>query len=149
MNFSRFNKMKGMGQIVTWSARDETLHAVNVIRLFHTWLGEHPEVDRAALAAKLRDMCVLVVGNEDRFIDLAFEQGDVEGLKAEDVKRYIRYMADVRLRQLGLDPLFGIEANPLPWMDEILNGIEHAAFFEQRATEYSKAATQGDWGDVF
>jgi ribonucleoside-diphosphate reductase beta chain len=149
LNFSRFNKMKGMGQIVTWSARDETLHAVNVIRLFHTYLSEHPEVHRDVLAKKLYDMCKTVVTNEDKFIDLAFAEGDVEGLTKEEVKKYIRYMADVRLLQLGLSPIYNIAENPLPWMDTILNGIEHAAFFEQRATEYSKASTQGDWSDVF
>ena len=149
MNFSRFNKMKGMGQIVTWSARDESLHAANVIKLFHTFLGEHPEVDRDILASELVAMCKLVVANEERFIDLAFEQGDVEGLSKEEVKRYVCYMADVRMRELGLAGIYDVPKNPLPWMDSILNGIEHAAFFEQRATEYSKAATEGSWDDAF
>lgn len=149
LNFSRFNKMKGMGQIVTWSARDETLHAVNIIKLFHTYLGEHPEVDREELATELTAMCKQVVETEDRFIDLSFEQGDVEGITKAQVKQYIRYMADIRLTMLGLDGIYNVPNNPLPWMDSILNGIEHAAFFEQRSTEYSKASTEGDWGDVF
>ena len=149
LNFSRFNKMKGMGQIVTWSARDESLHAGNIIRLFHTYLMEHPEVNRDELAGELVSMCKLVVANEERFIDLTFEQGDVEGLTKEEVKHYVRYMADVRMQQLGLAGIYDIKENPLPWMDTILNGIEHAAFFEQRATEYSKSATQGTWEDAF
>ena len=149
MNFPRHNKMKGMGQIVTWSARDETLHTVNIIRMFHTYLSEHPEVNREELAAELLVMCEQVVANEERFVDLAFEQGDVEGLTSAEVKVYVRYMADVRLRQLGLPVIYNIAENPLPWMDTMLNGIEYAALFEQRSTEYSKAATQGTWDDAF
>ena len=61
------------------------------------------------------------------------------------MKAYIRYVADWRLQQLGLPPLFEIREHPLPWLTEILNGVEHANFFETRATEYAKAATGGDW----
>src|SRR5690554_5318776 len=91
------------------------------------------------------DCARTVVGLEDRFIDLAFEMGPIEGLDAEDVKRYIRYVADWRLRQLNLPPIYGISEHPLPWLPEILNAVEHANFFETRATEYAKAATGGDW----
>ena len=68
---------------------------------------------------------------------------------AAEVKDYIRFIADRRLSQLGLQPIFRIEKNPLPWLDEILNGVEHANFFENRATEYSKAATLGSWDEVW
>ena len=87
--------------------------------------------------------------HEDAFIDLAFEMGGVEGLEAAQVKRYIRYIADRRLMQLGLQPIFHVEKNPLPWLDEILNGVEHTNFFENRATEYSRAATRGTWDEAF
>ncbi|MCY4231643.1 MAG: ribonucleotide-diphosphate reductase subunit beta, partial [Alphaproteobacteria bacterium] len=90
-----------------------------------------------------------VIGHEDAFIDLAFEMGGVEGLEAKDVKAYIRFIANRRLEQLGLEPAFSIAANPLPWMDEMLNGVEHANFFENRATEYAKAATRGSWEEAF
>ncbi|MEE3093355.1 MAG: ribonucleotide-diphosphate reductase subunit beta, partial [Pseudomonadota bacterium] len=90
-----------------------------------------------------------IVDHEDAFIDLAFEMGGVEGLEAADVKQYIRYIADRRLGQLGLNPIHHIDNNPLPWMDEMLNGVEHTNFFENRATEYSRAATRGSWGEAF
>jgi len=86
-----------------------------------------------------------VVRLEDRFIDLAFELGPIEGLTADDVKAYIRYVADWRLKQLGLPALYGAKDHPLPWLTAILNGVEHANFFETRATEYAKAATGGAW----
>jgi ribonucleoside-diphosphate reductase beta chain len=87
--------------------------------------------------------------HEDAFIDLAFEQGAVEGLTAREVKEYIRYIADRRLMQLGLNQLYHVSKNPLPWLDEMLNAVEHANFFENRATEYSKASTTGTWEEAF
>ncbi|MCA1939971.1 MAG: ribonucleotide-diphosphate reductase subunit beta [Caenispirillum bisanense] len=149
LNFPRFNKMKGMGQIVTWSVRDETLHCNSIIRLYKTFLQENPEVDRARIEVELAEACKTIVHHEDAFIDLAFELGAVEGLTAEDVKRYIRYIADRRLTQLGMEPVYLIEKNPLPWLDAMLNAVEHTNFFENRATEYSKAATQGTWDEAF
>ena len=94
---------------------------------------------------RIRECCETVVRLEDKFIDLAFEAGDVEGMTPADIKAYIRYIADWRMGQLKLDPIFGVEKHPLPWLTEILNGVEHANFFEARATEYSKGATQGEW----
>src|SRR5213075_3436843 len=144
LNFPRHNKMKGMGQIVSWSVRDESLHCEGIMRLFHAFAAE-----TGALTKRVREDIVecarTVVGLEDRFIDLAFELGPITGLDAEQVKTYIRYVADWRLQQLGLPQLFEIREHPLPWLTEILNGVEHANFFETRATEYAKAATGGDW----
>ena len=149
LNFPRFNKMKGMGQIVAWSARDETLHANSIIRLFRTFIREYPDSVQD-LEPKLRDALNIIVEHEDAFIDLAFSLGTIQGLKANEVKSYIRYIGDMRLAQLGFEePEFGIARNPLPWMDEMLNGLEHANFFENRATEYSKAATRGSWEEAF
>jgi ribonucleoside-diphosphate reductase beta chain len=144
MNFPRFNKMKGMGQIVSWSVRDESLHCEGMIRLYHAFAKETGCVTKS-VADDIVDCCRTVVGLEDKFIDLAFEMGPVEGMEAEDIKRYIRYIADWRLDQLDLPKLYGVEKHPLPWLTEILNGVEHANFFEARATEYSKAATRGEW----
>ena len=149
MNFPRVNKMKGMGQIVSWSVRDESLHTESIIHLFRTFIDENPEIWTEAFQRELYKICNTVVDHEDAFIDLAFELGGVEGLTGAEVKQYIRYIADRRLSQLGLQPIYRIERNPLPWMDEMLNGMEHTNFFENRATEYSKAATQGNWDEVW
>jgi ribonucleoside-diphosphate reductase beta chain len=148
LNFPRFNKMKGMGQIVAWSARDETLHAASVIRLFRTFIREYPEAN-VGLEGEIRHALRTIVEHEDAFIDLSFSLGAIQGLEAEEVKQYIRYIGDWRLSQLGYDAEYGVTQNPLPWMDEMLNGLEHANFFENRATEYSKAATQGSWEEAF
>jgi ribonucleoside-diphosphate reductase beta chain len=149
LNFQRFNKMKGMGQIVTWSVRDESLHTNSIIKLFRTFVSENPEIWNDELEKDLYTACSTIVDHEDAFIDLAFEMGGVEGLEGHEVKQYIRYIADRRITQLGLQPVYKVGKNPLPWLEEMLNGVEHTNFFENRATEYSRAATQGSWEEAF
>jgi ribonucleoside-diphosphate reductase beta chain len=148
MNFPRFNKMKGMGQIVSWSVRDESLHCEGIIRLFHAFVAERDCLTRA-VKEDIMDVCQKVVRLEDAFIDLAFEMGPVHGMSPKDIKRYVRYIADWRLRQLGLREIYMIDEHPLPWLQPLLSGVEHANFFETRATEYSKAATRGNWNEVW
>ena len=148
MNFPRFNKMKGMGQIVSWSIRDESLHCEGIIKLYHAFNAETGCVTKA-VADDIVDCCKTVVSMEDNFIDLAFEAGEVQGMTPEDIKGYIRFIADWRLRQLNLPEVYGVKENPLPWLQSMLSGVEHANFFEARSTEYSKAATRGQWhGDT-
>jgi ribonucleoside-diphosphate reductase beta chain len=149
LNFPRFNKMKGMGQIVSWSARDETLHTNSIIRLFRTFVDENPSIWNDQLQRELYVACSTIVDHEDAFVDLAFELGPIQGLTADEVKNYLRYTADRRLMQLGLQPMYRLERNPLPWLDVMLNGVEHTNFFENRATEYTKAATRGTWDEAF
>jgi ribonucleoside-diphosphate reductase beta chain len=148
LNFPRQNLLKGMGQMISWSVRDESLHCEGIMRLFHAYLAEN-DIDRERLDRDIIEIARYAVEIEDAFIDVAFAGGDVPGLTAAELKQYIRYMADLRLRQLGVAPIYGIERNPLPWVDAQAVGIEHANFFEQQATEYSKAATQGDWDGAF
>ena len=143
LNFQRFGKMKGMCQIVTWSIRDESHHVENMIKLFHTLVDENKHIWTDDFKGTLYQICRDMVDLEDKFIDLAFEQGGIQGLSADEVKMYIRHIADRRLLQLGLKPNYKIKDNPLPWLDWVLNGVEHTNFFENRATEYSKGSTTG------
>jgi ribonucleoside-diphosphate reductase beta chain len=144
MNFPRFSKMKGMGQIVSWSVRDESLHCEGIVKLYHAFNAETGAVTKA-VADDIVQCCETVVTMEDAFIDLAFEAGEVQGMTPADIKAYIRFIADWRLRQLKLPELYGVKENPLPWLQSMLSGVEHANFFEARSTEYSKAATKGSW----
>src|SRR5207245_1675370 len=111
MNFPRFNKMKGMGQIVSWSVRDESLHCEGMVKLYHAFNAETGVVTHA-VADDIVDCCKTVVGLEDRFIDLAFEAGEVQGMTPDDIKGYIRFIADWRLRQLHLPEIYGVKENP-------------------------------------
>lgn len=149
LNFTRFNKMNGMGQIIAWSIKDESVHVEGMTWLFKEFLKEHKHIWTDALKSQLYGIAEKMVELEDKFIDLAFETGGVEGLTIEEVKQYIRYIADRRLIGLGMKGIFKVKDNPLPWVEEILNAPEHANFFEQRATAYSKGALTGDWGKVW
>jgi len=149
LNFPRHGKMKGMGQIVTWSIVDETQHAENMIKLFRTYIQENPEIWNDELKSRIYTIAEKMVELEDKFIDLAFAMGEMEGLTAEDVKKYIRYIADRRLISLSLKGIFKVKKNPLPWVEEMINAPTHTNFFENRATDYAKGALTGDWSDVW
>ena len=138
-----------MGQIVTWSVRDETLHCNSMIRLFRDFVKEEPQIWNDKLKNEIYEACKTIVHHEDAFIDLAFQMGPMQGLTADEVKQYIRFIGNRRLEQLGLNPIYDVKKNPLTWLDTMLNGVEHMNFFEGRATEYSKASTKGTWGEVF
>ena len=90
-----------------------------------------------------------IVDLEDKFIDLAYAMGSIEGLEKSEVKEYIKYITDRRLLQLGMKPNFKVKENPLPWLEWVLNGADHTNFFENRVTEYEVAGLTGKWDDVY
>ena len=149
LNFPRHGKMKGMGQIVTWSIVDETQHTENMIKLFKTYIEENREIWNDDLKSKIYTIAERMVELEDKFIDLAFNTGAMQNLSAEDVKKYIRYICDRRLISLGLKGVFKVKRNPLPWVEEMINAPTHTNFFENRATDYAKGSLSGDWADVW
>ncbi len=149
LNYPRHNLMKGMGQIVTWSVRDETLHVESMCRLFKEFIRENPELWTDELKYDIYCAAEKVVELEDAFIDTCFANAKIPDLTSSDVKEYIRYIADRRLLSIGMKSIFHARTNPLPWLDYILNGVEHTNFFENRATEYAKASTTGNWQDIF
>ena len=138
LNFPRFGKMKGMGQIITYSIRDESLHVEAMTKLFREFIQENIDIWTDDFKKEIYDACRTMVELEDRFLDLVFEQGNIEGLTKKEMQKYIRYIADRRLLQLGLKPNYNVKDNPLGWLDEVL-GVEHQNFFEGRATAYMKA----------
>ena len=149
LNFPRHGKMKGMGQIVTWSIVDETIHTESMIKLFKTYIQENNEIWNDDLKGRIYTIAERMVELEDKFIDLAFGVTEMEGLTAEEVKTYIRYIADRRLISLGLKGIYKVKRNPLPWVEEMINAPVHTNFFENRATDYAKGALGGSWGDVW
>jgi ribonucleoside-diphosphate reductase beta chain len=149
LNFARHGKMKGMGQIISWSIVDETQHAESMIKLFRTYIEENREIWNDELKGRIYTIAERMVQLEDKFIDLAFGVNEMDGLSSEDVKKYIRYIADRRLISLGLKGVFKVKKNPLPWVEEMINAPTHTNFFENRATDYAKGALSGNWGDVW
>jgi len=149
LNFPRHGKMKGMGQIVTWSIVDETMHAEGIIALFRSYLEENPEVWNDDTKGQIYSIAEKMVELEDDFVDLAFQMGEMENLTAAEVKQYIRYIADRRLISMGMKGIFKIKKNPLPWVEEMINAPTHTNFFENRSTDYATAALSGSWEDVW
>tara|TARA_R110002012_G_scaffold75389_2_gene190528 strand:- start:265 stop:1236 length:972 start_codon:yes stop_codon:yes gene_type:complete len=143
LNFPRFGRMKGMGQIITYSIRDESLHVEAMTKLFRDYIQENIELWTDDLKQEIYQACRDMVDLEDRFLNLVFEMGDIEGLTQKEMQEYIRYIADRRLLQLGLKPNYGVKDNPLGWLDDVL-GVEHQNFFEGRATAYMKAGLRGN-----
>ena len=139
LNFQRVGKMKGMGKVVEWSIRDESMHVEGNSRLFKAFVAEHPKLVDNDFKKEIYVMAKNVVKLEDKFIQLAYAMGEIEGLTMEEVKTYIRYITDRRLLQLGLKTNFKVKNNPLPWLEWILNGADHTNFFENRVTEYEVA----------
>lgn len=146
INYSRFGKMRGMSEIVQWSIRDESLHAEGMTKLFREFCKEHPRIVNDDFKQDIYGMVREAVSLEDKVIDLAYANGAVEGLTAQEVKDYIRYIADRRLIQLGLKGNYGVSENPLPWLEPLIATTSHDNFFETVVTEYNADGLEGDWG---
>lgn len=146
LNFQRYGKMLGCGKIVEWSIRDETLHVEGVSKLFRAFCDEHPRIVTDEFKKTIYDMAKQTVALEDKFIALVYAESSPEGLNMEEVKRYIRYLTDRRLIQLGLKGNYKIKENPLPWVETIINAPSHDNFFEARVTEYEAGGLTGTWG---
>ena len=149
LNFPRHGKMKGMGQIVSWSVLDESLHCDSMINLFRVYIDENKKLWNDELKSKLYSIAESMVELEDKFIDVAYSMGDPEGLPKSDLKLYIRYICDRRLLSMGLKNIFKVKKNPLPWVDEMISAPQHTNFFENRSTAYAKGALSGSWDSVW
>lgn len=142
MNFSRFDKLKGVKQIVSWSVRDETIHSQAGCKLFCTFIKENPELWDNKLKRSLYDAARLTVKLEEDFIDKCFELGPIEGLDPKDLKQYIRYRTNTKLQDIMLKPVITIEDESaierMEWFDHLSSGVEFQDFFAGTPTSYSK-----------
>ena len=120
-----------------------------MIKLLRSYIQENNEIWNDDLKGKIYSIAERMVELEDKFIDLAFAMGAIEGLTADEVKEYIRYIADRRLISLGMKGIFKRKKNPLPWVETMINAPTHTNFFENRATDYAKGALSGRWDDVW
>ena len=149
LNFARQGLMPGMVKIVTFSIIEEDIHVEGMTKLFKTFVRENPEVWNDELKSQLYTIAEKMVELEDKFIDLAYEQGGMIGLEKDEMHRYIRYISDRRLIGLGLKGIFKVKKNPLPWVDELTVLQSHTNFFEQTESSYSKGSLSGNWNDVW
>lgn len=151
INFSRFNKLKGVANIVAWSARDESLHSEAGCWLFRQVIKEFPHLWTDDFKKTVYQAARDTVDIEDACIETIFALGDLEGLAKNDLKNYIRFRADTKLQDLGLKRNWkNLDMDSVKkvtsWFDPLLSGKEHADFFAQRPSAYSKGHV--DWGKL-
>jgi ribonucleoside-diphosphate reductase beta chain len=148
-SFQMRNMLKGIGQQMKWSVRDESLHSKMGCQLFRHMCEEYPELKDSVKSA-VEQAAVLMVEMEHRFIDKMFEQGDLENLKANDLKNFISKRANEKLAELGYESIFSYDvtsAEQLDWFYHLTGGVTHTDFFALRPTDYSKANEGEDWND--
>jgi ribonucleoside-diphosphate reductase beta chain len=150
MSFQLRNMMKGTGQIVEYSVRDESLHSKAGCWLFRTMMEEIPELYDSEMEDAIYEACEISVKLEFDFIDAAFEMGDVDGLNQDQLKNFIKERANQKLIELGFPPLYNdIDPNLLKsmeWFGHLTSGKSHTDFFASRSTDYSKSTA--DWSDL-
>ena len=150
MSFQLRNLMKGTGQIVEWSVRDESLHSKAGCWLFRKLLEEQSELNTAELRHKIVEACELSVQLEFDFIEKAFEMGGVEGLNKEQLKAFIKARANEKMIELGYNGIYNdIDPNLLKqmeWFGHLTSGKTHQDFFAGRVTNYAKSTA--DWSDL-
>jgi ribonucleoside-diphosphate reductase beta chain len=150
MSFQLRNLMKGTGQIVEWSVRDESLHSKAGCWLFRTLVSENPDLDDHKLMGEIYKACEVSVNLEFDFIDKAFEMGDIEGLSKDQLKNFIKARANEKLNELGYSPLYNdVDPNlmrEMEWFNHLTSGKTHQDFFANRVTDYSKSTA--DWSDL-
>lgn len=150
MSFQLRNLMKGTGQIVEWSVRDESLHSKAGCWLFRTLVSENPDLDDHKLMGEIYQACEVSVNLEFDFIDKAFEMGDIEGLSKEQLKNFIKARANEKLNELSYTPLYNdVDPNlmrQMEWFNHLTSGKTHQDFFANRVTDYSKSTA--DWSDL-
>ena len=155
LSFKMRNKLKGVGQIVEWSVRDESLHSNAGCWLFRTLMEEHPELRTPKLIAEIREAAQAALQLEFNFIDKIFEMGDLENLSKEELKNFIKHRVNTKMGDLGLKPLIPsseIDQGALKtmlWFDAVIAGKQHTDFFASRVTNYSKGHMEWDSASMF
>ena len=150
-SFQMRNLLKGIGQQMKWSVRDESLHSKMGCQLFKEMCNEYPEL-LDECKESIQEASKLIVELETNFIDMIFEQGDLENLEKEDLKEFIKARTNTKLQELGYEPTFEFDktkAEKLEWFYHLTGGLTHTDFFAVRPTDYSKANEGEDWGDLF
>lgn len=151
LNFSRFNKMKGLGQIIAFSIKDESLHSDAGCWLFRTLVSEYPDIWTDELKKEIYEAARVTIDLEDNFIDKAFELGPVDGLSADDMKVFIRHRCNTKLQDLGLkanwENLDSGVLERMAWFDVLSSGVSMQDFFSGRVSDYSKGVI--DFSKIF
>ena len=153
LSFKMRNKLKGVGQIVEWSIRDESMHSDAGCWLFRTLIRENPELNTPELKAAITEAALLSLQLELNFIDKVYEMGDLEGCSKYHLQNFIKHRVNTKLGDLGYEPVVdGIDVkavNDMKWFDHLSAGKQHSDFFSTRVTNYSKGVQDWDASNIF
>ena len=150
-SFQLRNLLKGIGQQMKWSVRDESLHSKMGCKLFNHMCLEYPEL-KDEVQPDIEEAANLMVNMELDFIDKMFEMGDLDNMKKDDLKEFIKKRANEKLDELGYLPQFQYSedmASNLDWFYHLTGGHTHTDFFAIRPTDYAKAGEDDDWDNIF
>jgi ribonucleoside-diphosphate reductase beta chain len=153
-SFQLRNLLKGIGQQMKWSVRDESLHSKMGCQLFRHMCEENPSLLNEC-REDIIEAAKSMLNAEEKYIDKMFEQGDIENLKAYNLKQFIRKRLNEKLQELGYIDLgsyfpFDEEGSAnLDWFYNLTGGHTHTDFFAVRPTDYSKANEGEDFEDLW
>lgn len=150
-SFQMRNLLKGIGQQMKWSVRDESLHSKMGCQLFREMCSEYPELFEEIHADVIK-AAKYMVEMEHKFIDKMFEQGDLENMEAENLKHFIVKRANEKIAELGYKdgPFMELDndkAGELDWFYHLTGGHTHTDFFAIRPTDYAKAGEDENWDE--
>ena len=153
LSFKMRNKLKGVGQIVEWSIRDESMHSDAGCWLFRTLLEEKPELKTPELETAINEAALLSLQLELDFIEKVYEMGDLEGWSKDDLISFIKHRVNTKMGDLGYRPIVnGIDVKAverMKWFDHLSAGKQHTDFFANRVTNYSKGTMEWDANAIF
>jgi len=142
LSFKMRNKLKGVGQIVEWSIRDESMHSEAGCWLFRTLIKENPKLKTQELEAAINEAALLSLKLELDFINKVYELGDLEGCSKYDLEHFIKNRVNTKLGDLGYKPIISnidiTAVERMKWFDHLSAGKQHTDFFANRVTNYSK-----------
>ena len=153
-SFQMRNLLKGIGQQMKWSVRDESLHSKMGCQLFRHMCDENNQLAHLCKADIIK-AAETMVDLEIKYIDKMFEMGDIEGISANDLKHFIKKRTNEKLVELGYADLSGhfvfngSAASNLDWFYHLTGGHTHTDFFAIRSTDYSKAGEGEDFEDIW
>ena len=150
-SFQMRNLLKGIGQQMKWSVRDESLHSKMGCQLFREMCTEYPELFDEVHTDVIK-AAEYMVEMEHKFIDKMFEQGDLANMEAENLKHFIVKRANEKIAELGYKegPFMELDndkASHLDWFYHLTGGHTHTDFFAIRPTDYAKAGEDENWDE--
>jgi ribonucleoside-diphosphate reductase beta chain len=153
ISFSKRNLLKGVGQIIAFSVKDESLHSDFGCYLFRTFMSENPEIFNDELKKEIYQAARDTYQLESDFIDNVFSYGDIEGINPTDLKNFIKHRINVKLGDIGFKANYtDIDQDSLKrmeWFDYMTIGVAHDDFFASRVTDYAKGTISSEaWDDI-